>query len=332
MKRTFAIIFASLLVFSFNLPAFAAVNETELSEYVATIPMTVEELEEYLAAYGLSTADFESTEELIEFLGEPLTEESLNVLLNDYEMTYDELRALLVEYGEIEESDKIEDHFYFVSDVEEFIFMEQGFGEFDEEMLTEMDDIFSEMGMTEEEFTRLFEHLGKVIEADPTIFEQMDAMSEQMMGLEEFETATELTPDQIAELMSIFDQIKALLQLDFQFYLEKDGVKTPISMAALMEIQDPNGASLFVEIYDTEGNLLLDALFTPDMLGSEIITETGEQIQNVTAQVASVQEKAKTVKGAKMPETAGNYGVTLMFGLALVTASGLIARRAKAIK
>jgi processed acidic surface protein len=332
LKRFFAIIFASLLVFSFNFPAFAAVNEVELTEYVESISMTVEELEEYLASYGLSTEDFESTEELIDFLGEPLTEDSLNVLLTDYGMTYDELRALLVEYGEIEESDKIEDHFYFVSDVEEFILMEEGFGEIDEEMLTGMEDIFSEMGMSEEELTRFFEHIVKVIEADPTIFEQMDAMSEQMMGLEEFETATELTSEQIAELMAIFDQIKALLQLDFQFYLEKDGVKTPISMAALMEIQDPNGASLFVEIYDTNGNLLLDALFTPEMLGSEMITETGEQIQNVTAQVAGVKEKAKTVKGAKMPETAGNYGVTLMFGLALVATAGLFARRAKAIK
>ncbi|WP_163099142.1 processed acidic surface protein [Peribacillus alkalitolerans] len=332
MKRTFAIIIASLLVFLFNLSAFAAVNEVELTEYVESIPMTVEELEEYLAAYGLSTEDFESTEELIEFLGEPLTEDSLNTLLIDYDMTYDELRALLVEYGEIEESDKIEDHFHFVSDVEEFILIEQGFGEIDEDMFSDMEDIFSEMGMTEEELTRLFEHIGKVIEADPTIFEQMDALSEQMVGLEDFETATELTPDQIAELMSIFDQINALLQLDFQFYLEKDGVKTPISMAALMEIQDPNGASLFVEIYDTNGNLLLDALFTPDMLGSEIITETGEQIQNVTAQVAQVQKSAKTVKGAKMPETAGNYSITLMFGLALMAAAGLLVRRAKAIK
>jgi processed acidic surface protein len=329
MKKWMIFMFALLLVLPFQMTTYAAVDETELQNYLSTIGMEKEELVDYLASYDFTLADFENVSELRDFLGDPMTPENLVALLQEFDMTYEELKALLIEYGEMEENEKIEDVFPFISDVEDFILFEQGIGEMDEEMLAEMDELFSMLDLNEEEITRFFEHIARVIEADPTVLDQLMTVAEKMMQFEEFETATELTAEQISEIMSIFNEITDLLQLDFKFYLVENGVKTPISMAALMKLEDAKGASLFIEVYDLNGNLLLDLNLTPDMIGSEIITETGKDIQKAAEKIAPVSH---TVKGAKMPETAGNYALQLLFGVMLMSASFLFIKKAGVLK
>lgn len=94
-------------------------------------------------------------------------------------------------------------------------------------------------------------------------------------------------------------------------------------MTTLVSAEDVKGASLLVEVYDLQGNFILDVLLTPDMIGSDLIHDTGSKVKQTHTAVkhdAKPSHVKKTVKGAKLPKTAGHYaewsilGAVLMFG------------------
>ncbi|PNB76829.1 processed acidic surface protein, partial [Pseudomonas sp. FW305-BF6] len=88
MKKIVASIVLSAALVTPGLTAQAAPDQTELNAYLTSINMTQAELEEYLNSYyGESIEDYDSVEELQETLGDPLTEESLAALLDEYGYT-----------------------------------------------------------------------------------------------------------------------------------------------------------------------------------------------------------------------------------------------------
>ncbi|MEH6941843.1 processed acidic surface protein [Bacillus sp. JJ722] len=333
MKVIIATLLSTLLLFGGGFSAQAAVNANELQSYLQEIALTSEELNTYLASFDLAIADFEDVEELRDTLGPRVTTESLNQLLTDYEMTREELEALLKEYGELEEGKTIEETFLFIYDVEDMIYLDTDFGEIDEDILGELEAFFAQFGITEAELTKLNDHIEKVIEQDPALLDQLASLSERMIAFEEFEIVDELSSAQISELLSITDELKNLLQLDFSFYLVKDGVKTPVSFQDLLTLKDAKGASLLVEVYNTTGELLLDFILTGEMIGSDIIHESGNVIGTTTDKIETKPvNKPITEKGAKLPNTAGNYMGTFLFGLVLLGAAIFTFRKAGAVK
>ncbi|WP_226671510.1 processed acidic surface protein [Metabacillus litoralis] len=324
MKKFVSGLIAIFVLLIGSIPAFA-IEENEINDYVNNLGITREDLENYLSYDGYTLDEFATLEELVDYVGEPVNTDSLQQLLKDYNMTEDELIDLLIEYGELEEGESIEDVFIYIYDVESIILLKSE--ETDEEMI----ELFDELGLTEEELNRLFEHLDILFTNDPTFEDKLLLLSERMIAFEEFDSVDDLSAEQISEILNVFNDLQNLLQVNLKYYLVKDGVKTSIDLNSLMKLQNPEqGTSLLIEVFNAQGDFLLDVLFTAEMIGSELIANTGKDIQDakeITKVVNKTKEKdnrvKETVKGAKLPKTAGHYpewilGGIFLMGLALV--------------
>ncbi|CAN7335133.1 processed acidic surface protein [Peribacillus frigoritolerans] len=302
--------------------------------------MTQEELEEYLSYYALTLNELKSAEELRETLGPAVTPETLQNLLKQYEMTEAELTELLMEYGELEEGDSIIDTFHFIYDIEDIIDLEMDYDEeemeYDEEEISDlMDGLFTEIGLADEELDRFMNHLLPIVE-DTSFESRLKAISDRMNQLEYFVTIDELSAEQVAELLSIYNDLQSLLQIQFKFALIQDGVTTNLSLEALFQLKELTNASLLVSIYDLNGNFLLDFTLTGEMIGSDLVKETGNDMKQSTEVISKVAEvkkekkkpaktEHKTEKGGVLPKTAGNYLFGALCGLVLMgIAFGLI--------
>ncbi|MGM0877900.1 MAG: processed acidic surface protein [Bacillota bacterium] len=320
MKKLVSSFLVVLILLVGSIPAFA-IEKADLDEYVNQLGITVEDLEDYLSYDGYTLDEFATIEELEDYVGEPVTEETLQRLIENYGMTEQELIDLLIEYGELEEGENIKDVFVYIYDVESIILLDTA----EDEMLT----LFSELGLTEEEVVILFEHLETVI-TDDSVEEQLFALADRMIAFEEFESVDELTADQIAEVLSVFDELQQLLQVDVKYYFVKDGVKSAIDLTSLLEMKNPEqGTSLLIEVYDLNGNFLLDALFTAEMIGSDLITETGKDIKESkdVVEVVKTVDAKQTAKGAKLPKTAGHYPEMIFGGLVLIGLAVFLKRK-----
>lgn len=345
MKKYFSFFVALIVLFSLGssgTKGFAAtkINQDELNAYLSEVRMTQEELEEYLSYYDLTLNELKSAEELRETLGPAVTPETLQNLLKQYEMTEAELTELLMAYGELEEGDSIIDTFHFIYDIEDIIDLEMDYDEeemeYDEEEISDlMDGLFTEIGLTDEELDRFMNHLLPIVE-DPSFESRLMAISDRMNQLEYFETIDELSAEQVAELLSIYNDLQSLLQIQFKFSLIQDGVTTNLSLEALFQLKELTNASLLVSIYDLNGNFLLDFTLTGEMIGSDLVKETGNDMKQSTEVISKVAEvkkekkkpakpEHKTEKGGVLPKTAGNYLFDALCGLVLMgIAFGLI--------
>ncbi|MGJ3195039.1 processed acidic surface protein [Peribacillus frigoritolerans] len=345
MKKHFSFFVALIVLFSLGssgTKGFAAtkINQDELNAYLSEVRMTQEELEEYLSYYDLTLNELKSAEELRETLGPAVTPETLQNLLKQYEMTETELTELLMEYGELEEGDSIIDTFHFIYDIEDIIDLEMDYDEeemeYDEEEISDlMDGLFTEIGLTDEELDRFMNHLLPIVE-DPSFESRLMAISDRMNQLEYFETIDELSAEQVAELLSIYNDLQSLLQIQFKFALIQDGVTTNLSLDALFQLKELTNASLLVSIYDLNGKFLFDFTLTGEMIGSDLVKETGNDMKQSTEVISKVAEvkkekkkpakpEHKTEKGGVLPKTAGNYLFGALCGLVLMgIAFGLI--------
>ncbi|MFJ7937873.1 processed acidic surface protein [Peribacillus sp. NPDC096622] len=344
MKRYFSFFMALIVLFSLGssgTKGFAAtkVNQDELNAYLSEVRMTQEELEEYLSYYDLTLNELKSVEELRDTLGPAVTPETLQNLLEQYEMTEAELTELLIEYGELEEGDSIIDTFHFIYDIEDIIDLEMDYDEeemeYDKEISDLVEGLFTEIGLTDEELDRFMNHLLPIVE-DPSFESRLMAISDRMNQLEYFETIDELSAEQVAELLSIYNDLQSLLQIQFKFALIQDGTTTNLSLEALFQLKELTNASLLVSIYDLNGNFLLDFTLTGEMIGSDLVKETGNDIKQSTKVISKVVEvkkekkkpvkpEHKTEKGGLLPKTAGNYLFGALIGLVLMgIAFGLI--------
>ncbi|WP_176527548.1 processed acidic surface protein [Peribacillus butanolivorans] len=356
MKRIFSFFVACVVLFSLGFSgtkSFAAtmINQDELKAYLTEIRLTQVELEDYLAYYDLTLDELESVAELRDTLGPTVTPETLQNLLNEYEMTEEELTDLLIEYGELEEGESIIDTFHFIYDIEDLINLEMDYDEEDmeydeEEMLDLMDGLFTEIGLTDEELERFMNHLLPIVE-DPAFEDRLMAISDRMDQFEYFETIDELSAEQVAELLSIYNDLQSLLQIQFKFALIQDGVTTNLSLEALFKLDELTNASLLVSIYDLSGNLLLDFKLTGEMIGSNLVKETGNDLKQSTeviSKVVDVKSKVvdvkkikkkpthKTVKGGVLPKTAGNYLFGSLIGLIMIAFAFGLFRKARLVK
>lgn len=332
MKKLFSLIIAIALAFSLfpTGKASAAISKKDLQAYLAEINMTEAELKEYLSYFGESIKDYDTVEKLRDMLGPVLTPATLQELLDTYELTEAELTDLLIEYGELEPGETILDTFHFVYDVEFIIMLDLGISDIDwSEIFNEMAAEFKQIGLDEDEMERFINHVLPIFE-EPDFENRLFALGERMMQIGDFETADELTAQQIAEIIAIYDEIADLFQIQFKFYLVKDGKKIPISLAELAKIEAIYDEDLIVEIYDLRGNFLLNLIFTGEMFGSEIIQNVGKDLKETPQMIEKAKNEPKTVKGAKMPKTAGNYGLYIILGLCMMGLAFLLFRKVRA--
>lgn len=320
----------------------APLTEENLQQIVTDYEFaSKEELEAFLVEYGeleegqdiietffytnaLSTLikDYQDMEEPT-----PLTEESLAQFLEDMEITREELDAVLADQGL-----KVED-FETVEELEEAYF-EAVVGD---DLMEGMDEALAEFGITETEVENLFNHLDGLNLTDPVYEDQFMAILDRTEKIGEFDSADDLTDAQLQELADIMRDTLGILQLDAKFYLIKDGKETPLTDRGLIELESTNGADLLIKLYNLEGTFLADMIITADMFGSQIIEEVTNEAEKVITQPVlnkpnkpnnpAAQKTPKTVKGAKMPNTAGNYAEGALLGLGLILGGAILIRR-----
>lgn len=257
--------------------------------------------------------------------GTPITDENLQQLLDDYGFAS---KAELEEY--LQQFDESIDYYDYIEDLDYTVDYYINGGA---DLEAEMDELFQSLQLTDEEMERLFEHFMTVYENNPDFEDQLLALSDRMMAFAEFESADELTAEQIAELLDISNDILDIFQLDVKYYLVKDGVKQPLSIQAMMTMTSTNGADLLIELYNKQGDFLADVILTKELFGSELINETGKDLQEAekivkeTPVKASTKAVQKTVKGGKLPNTASDYLQNTMIGLVIILAGVVLFRR-----
>lgn len=299
---------ALLFFFTLSTPyVSAAITHEEVQPILSEMNWTIEELQEYLAYYELTLADFETLEDLQAMLGTPITEENLNELLQNYGLTHQELEALLGEFGESL------DDYHFIEDLDVAV---DFYLNHDEEM-ADVEEILAQIGLTDEEVDRLFTHLMSLDEL--TLEEEMERIMAKLEPFMEIEDPAQLTDEQQQVLLNTWEELLAAYHLKANFYLT-DGTATPISYTELLKLETLNGKKLLIELYDLEGNMLLDMQVSEDMLGSDAIVDTGEDLVDVGDMAG---ELTKELHNGKLPNTASPFALNIMIGLLLIV-SGFI--------
>lgn len=205
----------------------------------------------------------------------------------------------------------------------------------------DLSGLFTELGLTDEEVEKLVAHMDTLDFEDPAFEQKLTQLSDRMIAIGEFETADELTAEQIAELMDIYSDMTDLLEIRTTYFFVKDGQKTPVSLATLMTLESTNGADLLIEIYNLKDVFLADVLLTAEMFGSELIVDTGKDLGTVETIITTppaVQKPVtatppatnQTQKGGKLPATASDFATNTLVGLAILFIGMALFRRARA--
>ncbi|RBW67316.1 processed acidic surface protein [Bacillus taeanensis] len=305
---------AILFIFS-NLTihtTFAAPTEEEITELLTEMNWTMEELEDYLSYYELTTADFETIEDLEMMLGTPINDENLAELLQSYNLTREELDVLLAEFGESTAD------YQFIEDLE----MAVDFYMNHDEVMEEAEAFLAQIGLTEEEVEKLFNHL---MALDETVLEaemaKIEARMEPFMMMEDL---TQLTEKQEAELISIWEAMLTAYHLKGNFYLvDRNGTKTAISYADLIKLETLNENSLFIELFDFEGNLLMDMQLSDDMFTSDFLLDAGGKLTDVGDMAGELTD---LLHDEKLPNTASPYWLNALIGFLLLIAGCMLYR------
>lgn len=263
--------------------------DKELVNYLAKVSkergfeVTKEDIEASLELYDFSTEEFESVEELSEFLGDVIKADlsNLDYFNENYGMDKQALLQMLEENGE-----DINDYIY-IDNLEETVWNLSD-GALDGEVAEDLLPIFEEeLGLTEEELQRLEDHLMSLEDhlSNPETVKRLEELGNRMMAFEEFDVATELTAEQIAEMASIYEELLSIFKLNVSYSLVKSGSESPVSLLDLMKLEELKGANLKIAIYNTEGKFLADLLITGDMVDSDTLTNAGGQIKESAKEV-----------------------------------------------
>lgn len=375
MKKLGAILLSFLLfVGVFPTSSFAAAStfDADFNKYLKSVSqtrgfeVTKDDVEYSLSLYDESLENFDTIADLEDFLGEPIAADLHNVqdVYADFDLDKTSLNALLKENGQ-----SLDDYVYLDDLYEDVGFYLEGDDWYeDDESYDEEDASYddklseedlsgllsfmqSELGLTSEELNRIEAHFTSLEDelSNEATLNRLDQLGERLAAFEDFDTATELSADQIAELMSIYKEMLSIFHLDAKFALVQGGNERPLSLTDLINLEELKNASLKISLYTTDGKFLADMVITGDMFNSDIITDTGKEVEKsaeavakpAQAQKPAVEKKQepvkkqtngavqKTVKGGKLPETASNYVTNTLIGLVLVAAGFVLFRKVR---
>jgi processed acidic surface protein len=376
MKKLGAILLSFLLfVGVFPTSSFAAAStfDADFNKYLKSVSqtrgfeVTKDDVEYSLSLYDESLENFDTIADLEDFLGEPIAADLHNVqdVYADFDLDKTSLNALLKENGQSLDDyvylDDLYDDVGFYLEGDDWYEDDESYDEedasYDDELLSEEDlsgllsFMQSELGLTSEELNRIEAHFTSLEDelSNEATLNRLDQLGERLAAFEDFDTATELSADQIAELMSIYKEMLSIFHLDAKFALVQGGNERPLSLTDLINLEELKNASLKISLYTTDGKFLADMVITGDMFNSDIITDTGKEVEKsaeavakpAQAQKPAVEKKQepvkkqtngavqKTVKGGKLPETASNYVTNTLIGLVLVAAGFVLFRKVR---
>ncbi len=308
--------------------------------------VTKERVVHSLAIYEESLDNFKTVERVSDFLGEVIEKDlgNLDWIYDLYDLDKKSLLQVLKD-NEL--------------NINDYVFIDDLMMDLDEIIEWEEEDFFGGMltlfmrdyDLTEAELQRLIKHVN-TIEADlmkDETIERLYNLSDRLMAFADFDTAKEITPRQALELISIFQTFSDIFQVKVEFSLIKSGTETPLSLTDLFAMDELVNASLKVKIFNLQGELLADLIITGEMVDSVTLHDAGKDIssglnkveQHEVVKPKSVKMKLSgdktaqtspttTVKGAKLPKTASDYGMkSIAWLLVSLFGAGLLWRLRK---
>jgi processed acidic surface protein len=283
-------------------PAFAQIEKRELEQYISSIGWTMNDLLNYLDDYHMTIADFQTMDELKQWLGTPIAEENFQQLLKRYQLTQEELEALLGQFGET-----VQDY-TFIEDLDAAV----AFYLRHNEQMQQINDMLGAIGFTEKEANRLFEHVASLHRQN--LPQQLKALNARMEPFLQVADAALLTKQQRRQLFSIWEDALSALQIKPKFYLQKNGKKQEVSYHRLLSLNALGGRGLLIELYNQKGELLADVQLSEEILTSGYVFRAGEKFINASMLASEMEE---TMRGDKMPDTASPYLANMLLGLLL---------------
>lgn len=301
--------FALFFILFFSTPAFADPPQEEIDFLLGELGWEMADLHTYLDSYEESLANFTSIDELKEFLGTSITPENLIALLDDYEMSREDLDILLAEFGET-----LNDY-RFIEDLEIAI---NFYREHDDYMLV-IKDFLVDFGLTEEEAGNLFTHLEALDQVD--LEANMEKTSSRLEGLMLEDPNAEITEVQKEELLSIWEEMITSFQLNPKFYLvDATGKRTAIPFSELANMEELPASALLVELYHTDGDLIADLQVSADILNSQLTIDAGEKLTDI----GDLAGELTKLKHQKLPDTASPYLLNMLIGFVIFLAGATI--------
>lgn len=352
MKKLCVILFACVLMSSL-LPqtALAAVSndfEQEFTTYLTEkssergLTVTKENIEETLAHYNLSLEDFETVQEMSDFLGDVIKSDlsNMNDIYNRNHITEAELSQLLMDHGET-----INDYIY-VNDLENAVSfyqsssdLQNGTSEIANYIKQILPVILEKIDLSNSEIEKLKEHYASIEDnLSSTEFQiRYAALDSRMNDLRLTALKGEKSEKEIAsEMASIYEDFLPLLKLKVIITLSQDGKDTVLSLADLFRMDKINDkATINFALYNDASKFLADFSLSDQIF--ESILE-GEQTGNVADDVIKSIDKAssgqnsriaKTINGAKLPKTASNNIIYSISGIIIMIAGLLLYRKVR---
>ena len=296
----------SLLLIVSLLPfeVLAAPPQEEVDKLLQEIGWTNEDLQRYFDYYEISLNDYETIDDLRFELGTPITEDELTK-----EMTREYLDALFTEFG-----DSVENYFF----IEEIDASIDFYLHHDEDM-KEYEDFLASMGLTEAELESLFNHF---MALDEVVLEQeIESIMARLESYLMIDETLELSQAQQDELTSVLGDMMKAFHLSPKFFLvDKNGVETSISLRQLASLNDLYENKLLIQLFNTEGTLLLDMKLSEEMLNSAFIIEAGQNL----AGVGDLAGELTNVLHDQLPDTASSFGLYMIAGFVMILVGILI--------
>jgi processed acidic surface protein len=314
--------------------------ESKLDAYLAEVSkergftITREAINTILEEYAYDIDDFETVDELSDFLGDVIKADfsNLDYFEDNFKLNKEALFQLLEDNG-ININDLI-----YMDQIEEVVWDFAGDNEPDID-LTEFMSLLNQVGITEVEIDNLQNHLianDEFFSSDETLAVMEDITSrleasaeniyENIMKDEDYKPSDE----EISEIASLFEELLSALKLKASYSLIKDGVETKYTLEQLMKIETIEYSDFKIELYNDQSVLLLDAVITEEFIKSNL-GDVIDEVDDLTETVVK-DHVLPTVKGGKLPKTASNHIPMTLLGIAMTIGGALVYRKVKANK
>lgn len=324
-KLGLLLVVLSLLVSSFPQTAFAAEStafDQDLSTYLDEVSaargsdVSIDDINESLSAYGLTTEDFNTVDELKTFLGDPIQSDLSNLsnIYKTYDLDQTTLTQKLNEYGE-----DLNDYVYLYdldTALSVYASNESDSSSLNQEMVFEM---MKQFDISEDEIQNLKDYYLSIqdyINSEEVSLKlqdlrtRMTEFGQALIIKEQTDENYKPTEDEINQITSMYDELFSLIKLTPKFYLTSNGVNTPISLAKLLKMDSVNDADVTMELYTSDSKLLVAMVVPNEMLKSKL--------EEAIKDVSNISDNTTTQKGGTLPKTATNYLAETLMGLMIV--------------
>jgi processed acidic surface protein len=209
LKKSIWIGFLSfqLLLLPNGITALAAPPENELNQYLAQIGWTKQQLMDYLNYYEIPLDELSSVADLKDVMGTPINDQNYHKLLTKYNLSDQELKNLLSQFG-----DSLE-NYTFIEDLNTSV----DFYENHNNMMGEIQNELGKIGITEQEINKFFDYLSQVEEDNKSQLDKIQALDTRLEKFLDESDPTQLTNSEIDELAQILTQVFDLYEIQVKF-------------------------------------------------------------------------------------------------------------------